>query len=193
MGLVTASLASLAVAWASLIQASSSLAAAQATASEVHQLRKSLADEREHRRSHEHRSHDHEPPPAAVPVTPIKQLPVGEVRPLFQMERLVYRSTVDELIEDVARKMHPTRITPSPPQPLRVDDGGPETLLGRLGFVTGDEVAAVNGFDITTPEQALNAYSLLRQAGYLDVRLVRNHAMMTLHFHVFEDGNAASR
>ena len=193
MGLVTASLASLAVAWASLIQASSSLAAAQATASEVHQLRKSLADEREHRRSHEHRSHDHEPPPAAVPVTPIKQLPVGEVRPLFQMERLVYRSTVDEVMEDVARKMRPTRITPSHPQPLRVDDGGPETLLGRLGFMTGDEVAAVNGFDITTPEQALSTYSLLRQASYLDVRLVRNHAMMTLHFHVFEQGNAASR
>jgi general secretion pathway protein C len=47
-------------------------------------------------------------------------------------------------------------------------------LLGRLGVRDGDRVEAVNGFSLSSPEQALTAYARLRTASSIRLRILRN-------------------
>lgn len=58
----------------------------------------------------------------------------------------------------------------------------PGGLLGALGLENGDTLESVNGFELGTPGQALRAYTALRQAERLSLRLVRRGRPMTIDF-----------
>ena len=60
----------------------------------------------------------------------------------------------------------------------------PNTLLGMLGFENGDTLMTINGLDIREPEAALEAYSKLRNASELSVRLKRRGLPLILRYHV---------
>ncbi len=60
----------------------------------------------------------------------------------------------------------------------------PSMLLSRLGFMNGDRLEAVNGWDVSSPEQALEAYARLRNSDELVIALTRNGARRFLRFHV---------
>jgi general secretion pathway protein C len=55
-------------------------------------------------------------------------------------------------------------------------------MLGALGFENGDSIRAVNGFDVTTPEKALEAYARLRSASRVRVELTRRGRPMTIDY-----------
>ena len=52
----------------------------------------------------------------------------------------------------------------------------PDTLLGMLGMENGDRLQTINGFDMTSPEKALEAYARLRTADHLTVPVNRKGA-----------------
>ena len=56
---------------------------------------------------------------------------------------------------------------------FKLDRITPESLLGRLGFENGDQIEAINGIAMTSPETALQAYTKLRSARELRVRVMR--------------------
>jgi general secretion pathway protein C len=62
---------------------------------------------------------------------------------------------------------------------LGISKGG---LLGSLGFENGDSIRTVNGFDVTTPEKALQAYARLRTASRVKVELVRRGRPVTIEY-----------
>ena len=47
------------------------------------------------------------------------------------------------------------------------------SLLGKLGLQNGDLLRTVNGFDLSSPDTALEAYSRLRSASQLSVAVTR--------------------
>ena len=49
----------------------------------------------------------------------------------------------------------------------------PETLLGTLGMENGDRLQTINGFDMASPEKALEAYARRRTADKLTISLNR--------------------
>ena len=49
----------------------------------------------------------------------------------------------------------------------------PDTLLGTLGMENGDRLEKINGFDMASPEKALEAYARLRTADHLTVSVNR--------------------
>ncbi|HEY3805575.1 MAG TPA: type II secretion system protein GspC [Kofleriaceae bacterium] len=49
----------------------------------------------------------------------------------------------------------------------------PDSLFARLGFENGDAVVRVNGFDLTTADQALEVYTKLRDATSLQIDVER--------------------
>ncbi|MES1188219.1 MAG: hypothetical protein ABUL60_30660 [Myxococcales bacterium] len=57
---------------------------------------------------------------------------------------------------------------------LRLFGIRPASLLGTLGLKNGDRLESINGFDVTNPEKALEAYARLRTAPHLQLRLVRS-------------------
>jgi len=50
----------------------------------------------------------------------------------------------------------------------------PGSLFSLLGMVSGDVVRRINGFEMNTPANALEAYTRLRDANRIDVDLERN-------------------
>jgi len=57
-------------------------------------------------------------------------------------------------------------------------------LLGRLGIRNGDMLRTINGFDMTSPDTALEAYSRLRSADKLTLAIKRQHREMTVEYNI---------
>jgi general secretion pathway protein C len=101
---------------------------------------------------------------------------------------LLDRRLVDLILEEQADLMYQTRVVPRSmngqtyPQLWGV---GPSSLLGMLGFRNGDCVQWINGFDLSTPDHALEAYARLRSADVLEVRVKRNGADVTLEYELW--------
>ena len=60
----------------------------------------------------------------------------------------------------------------------------PDTLLGTLGIQNGDRLDAINGFNMGSPEKALEAYARLRTATELDITLNRRGSPVTISDHI---------
>jgi len=60
----------------------------------------------------------------------------------------------------------------------------PDTLLGSLGLQNGDRLESINGFNMGSPEKALEAYARLRTASQLDVTVNRRGAEVSIVHHI---------
>ncbi len=98
------------------------------------------------------------------------------------------RGVVDKILENQAELMRQARIVP-------VQENGkvvginlfgvrPDTLLGKLGMENGDRLQTINGFDMASPEKALEAYARLRQADHLTVQVNRRGQNMNLDYNI---------
>jgi general secretion pathway protein C len=97
------------------------------------------------------------------------------------------RRLVELLLEDQVRLMRSVRIVPVSTNGRtypRLFGIGPDSLLRMLGFQNGDCLETINGFDLSTPERAMEAYARLRTADHLEVRVRRRGQTVTLHYDV---------
>lgn len=89
----------------------------------------------------------------------------------------VTRNFVDKALEQQAELMHSTRIVPETERGrtvgVKIFGLRPESALTRLGFLTGDSLRAIDGYELTTPETALEAYAHLRNAPDYHVEISR--------------------
>jgi general secretion pathway protein C len=60
----------------------------------------------------------------------------------------------------------------------------PNTLLGTLGLQNGDRLETINGFEMASPEKALEAYARLRTANKLAIKITRRGQPVTLDFNI---------
>jgi general secretion pathway protein C len=60
----------------------------------------------------------------------------------------------------------------------------PGTLLDVLGLKNGDVLQSVNGFELTGPAQALQAYARLRLADNVRVKALRNGVPVELEYQI---------
>ena len=58
------------------------------------------------------------------------------------------------------------------------------SLLGRLGIRNGDMLRTINGFDMTSPDSALEAYTSLRTADKLTLAVKRQNNEMTIEYNI---------
>ncbi|MBT8468338.1 MAG: general secretion pathway protein GspC [Myxococcales bacterium] len=58
------------------------------------------------------------------------------------------------------------------------------SLLGRLGVRNGDMLRTINGFDMTSPDTALEAYSRLRSADKLTLAIKRQNKETTIDYNI---------
>ncbi len=100
----------------------------------------------------------------------------------------VDRSAIDMILEQHAQLMHSVRVSPDQKNGhvagIRVLNIRPDTLLGKLGFKNGDRIDSINGFSLSSPEKALQAYARLRTAPNINVRIRRRGKAQAIHFHV---------
>ena len=100
----------------------------------------------------------------------------------------IQRSLVDSLLENQAELMRIVRIIPHQENGrtigVKLYGIRRNSLLGRLGIQNGDMLRTINGYDMTSPDSALEAYARLRNAQNLTVSLVRRGQPSTMEYTV---------
>jgi general secretion pathway protein C len=57
-------------------------------------------------------------------------------------------------------------------------------LLGKLGIQNGDVLRTINGFDLSSPDTALEAYTKLREMDQFSISMIRRGAPRTMEYQV---------
>lgn len=111
-----------------------------------------------------------------------------KIQKVSDTEFNVDRAVVDSILEKQAELMRSARIVPEQKDGkvvgIRLFGIRPDTLLGTLGLQNGDRLEAINGFDMASPEKALEAYARLRTASKLNVKINRRGTPMSIDFHI---------
>jgi len=112
----------------------------------------------------------------------------NNIRRISATEIEVNRSFVDKLLENQGDLMKAARIVPEQEGGktvgLRVSGVRPNTLLGLLGIESGDRLEKINGFDMSSPEKALEVYAKIRTAQNLTVAVNRGGKPTNLEIHI---------
>jgi general secretion pathway protein C len=110
------------------------------------------------------------------------------IRKVGPTEFDVDRGVVDKILENQAELMRQARIVPEQQDGkvvgIRLFGVRPDTLLGTLGMENGDRLEKINGFDMTSPEKALEAYARLRTADHLTVSVNRHNQATNLDYNI---------
>jgi general secretion pathway protein C len=100
----------------------------------------------------------------------------------------VDRQVVDKILQDPIELMKLVRIVPEQENGkvagIRLFGIRPDTLLGTLGLENGDRLQSINGFDMASPERALEAYARLRTADHLTVQINRRGQNQNIDFNI---------
>ena len=98
------------------------------------------------------------------------------------------RGLVDRLLSNQAALMRTARVIPH-------EEGGRvvgvklygirrSSLLGRLGIQNGDMLRTINGYDMTAPDSALEAYARLQSADRITINLARRGQDMSVDYQI---------
>jgi general secretion pathway protein C len=132
------------------------------------------------------------PAPAPMPsqggANPVSDDIKKGIRSVGPHEFDVDRGVVDKILENQAELMRQARIVPEQENGkvvgIRLFGVRNDTLLGALGMENGDRLEKINGFDMTSPEKALEAYARLRVADHLTVSLNRKGQETNLDYNI---------
>jgi len=98
------------------------------------------------------------------------------------------RGVVDKILENQADLMRQARIVPEQENGrvvgIRLFGVKQDTLLGVLGMENGDRLQTINGFDMSSPEKALEAYARLRTAEKLTISLNRRGQNINIDYNI---------
>jgi len=112
----------------------------------------------------------------------------SKIHKLSDTEFDIDRSVVDKILENQAELMKAARIVPDSKDGkmlgIRLFGIKPDSLLGALGLQNGDRLESINGFNMASPEKALEAYARLRTASQLAVTVNRNNAEVSIVHHI---------
>lgn len=137
------------------------------------------------------------PPPAAAPADgkPPKgkgsKIPAdmaAKIHKISDTQFDIERSLVDQVLENQGELMKSARIVPEKEGDkvvgIRLFGLRPDSLLGTLGLENGDRLQSINGFEMSDPQKALEAYARLRSADKLSVTVNRRGKPMTIDFSI---------
>ncbi|MCC6556416.1 MAG: general secretion pathway protein GspC [Polyangiaceae bacterium] len=112
----------------------------------------------------------------------------AKIHKVSETEFNVERSVVDQILENQAELMRSARIVPEKEGDkvvgIRMFGIRPDSLLGTLGLENGDRLSSINGFEMSDPQKALEAYARLKSADRLTVSINRKGKPMNIDFNI---------
>ncbi len=112
----------------------------------------------------------------------------SKIQKISDSEFHVDHAVIDNILEHQAELMKSARIVPESKDGkvvgIRLFGIRPDTLLGTLGIQNGDRLESINGFDMGSPEKALEAYARLRTATSLNVKVNRRGAPLSIDYKI---------
>jgi general secretion pathway protein C len=123
-------------------------------------------------------------PPAPRGPAKVPQDIADKIHKISDTEYQVDRSVVAKVMENQATLMQSARIIPETKDGqvvgIRLFGIRPDTLLGSLGIQNGDRLETINGFSMSSPEKALEAYTRLQAADGLKLQVNRRGQPVTV-------------
>ena len=100
----------------------------------------------------------------------------------------VDRPLVDKLLANTTSLATAARFVPSVkdgrPNGFKLYAIRPSSIFGKIGLQNGDTIKAINGMEMSSPDQALAVYSKLRAASHLSVMVERRGETVTLDYSI---------
>ena len=88
------------------------------------------------------------------------------------------RSTVDNALANLNTLAMQARIVPAfkdgQSEGFKLFSIRPDSLYSKIGIVNGDVIRRINGYDMNSPEKALEVYQKLRNSNRIEIELDRN-------------------
>jgi general secretion pathway protein C len=110
------------------------------------------------------------------------------IRKVSDTQFQIDRGVVDRILENQADLMRQARIVPEQENGrvvgIRLMGVRPDSLLSTLGMQNGDRLQTINGFEMASPEKALEAYARLRTADKLTISINRGGKAMNLDYDI---------
>jgi general secretion pathway protein C len=98
------------------------------------------------------------------------------------------RALVDKVLANPTSVARGARIVPSikngKPNGFKLYAIRPSSVYAKIGLMNGDTIHAVNGFELTTPDKALEVYTKVREANSLSVTATRRGKPVTLNYSI---------
>lgn len=103
----------------------------------------------------------------------------GKIRNVGENKWVVERGAVEQIIQNYAKLAGSLRTRPTK-DGMRLSGLKQDNILSKLGMKNGDLLQSINGFDMSDPEKAVDAYAKLRSAGKLDITVNRDGSPFTV-------------
>ena len=126
------------------------------------------------------RGMDSGPPPSVALLNGVKQITEND----YEIPRAEIDKTLANL-NDVAMQ---ARIVPAfkdgVAQGFKLFSIRPDSIYSKIGIQNGDVIKRINGFDLNSPEKALEIYSKLKESSRIDIEVERNGAAVRKTYNV---------
>ena len=128
------------------------------------------------------------PPPAATPAaTPTNGLGNG-IKSTGENEYEVPKAEIDKTLSNLNDVAMQARIVPAfkdgQSVGFKLFSIRPDSIYSKIGVQNGDVIRRINGFDMNSPEKALEVYSKLKDSSRIEIEIERNGAPIRKSYNV---------
>jgi general secretion pathway protein C len=132
------------------------------------------------------------PPPPIRTTTPVQEPGTvatgGSIRATSENEYEVPRAEIDRTLSNLNDVAMQARIVPAfkdgVAQGFKLFSIRPDSIYTKIGIQNGDVIKRINGFDLNSPEKALEVYSKLKEANRIDIEVERNGSVVRKTYNV---------
>jgi general secretion pathway protein C len=101
----------------------------------------------------------------------------SDVKQLSDNQYVIARSTINDNLSDLSKMATQARIVPSfkngVANGFKLFSIVPDSLYAKIGVQNGDVIRRINGYEMNSPDKALEIYSKLRDANRIEIELER--------------------
>ncbi|MBN1203813.1 MAG: general secretion pathway protein GspC [Myxococcaceae bacterium] len=131
------------------------------------------------------------PPPPVAEAKPSGRPNSGlgnGIRATGENEYEVPRDEIDRTLANLNEVAMQARIVPAfkdgQAQGFKLFSIRPDSIYSKIGVQNGDVIRRINGFDLNSPEKALEVYSKLKEASRIEIEIERNGAPIRKNYNV---------
>lgn len=139
------------------------------------------------------------PPATPVAAAPAPALPAGEgddmqasidggIKKIDESNYEIDKALVEKVLLNPMAVAKGARVVPSmkngKPDGFKLYAIRPSSAFAKLGLANGDTLQAINGFELTSADKALEVYTKLREATSLEVEVTRRGKPVTLKYSI---------
>lgn len=134
------------------------------------------------------------PTPQVAAASPVNRAPPPSqalgagIRAVNDNEYEVPRAEIDKTLSNLNDVAMQARIVPAfkdgVAQGFKLFSIRPDSIYSRIGVQNGDVIRRINGYDLNSPEKALEIYSKLKEASRIDIEIERNGSIVRKTYNV---------